>query len=213
MVYDIKQTKTNFDLQWIVTDKNNTQLCVGFAPYKGTYFNVLINFVNDISYRMYFNASDKTYGSSFKDRMSFKIFDDKSNMIGKFVGETHRTKGKLFSGYTYYKLNMYDSEYIVYEVGRGAKGIALCIYKDNKLIAVCDKNPNVINFKDCYKLYCTEPQYVVIATLFNIYYDLAKNADLREIKLYSETVTYTINSSKEVLDKYDPEFIKKCITE
>lgn len=211
MVYEITQTKTNFDLQWIVSDLNNTRICVVTAPYKGVLFDALINFANNVSYRMYFNISDKSYGSSFKDLMSFKIFDDKNNLIGKFVGETYRPKGKLFGGYVYYSLNIYNSHYVVYEVGRGAEGVALCIYENDKLVAICDKNPRVTNFKDRYRIYCEESKYIYISTLFSIYYDMAKNADLREIKLYSETVTYTVNTNKEVAAKYDPEFVERCI--
>lgn len=210
MIYDITQTLTNFNLQWIITSRQN-KVCVVNAPYNGRYFEAFMIFSNNTRFRLYFNTSDKKFGSSLKDLMSFKIFDDKENLIGRVVGETHKTPGKLFGGYLYYELTLYNSHFVIYEVGRGAEGIALCIYENDKLVAICDKNPRVTNFKDRYKIYTEESKYLYIAALFDIYYDMARNADMREIKLYSDTVTYTVNSCKEVASQYDPDFISRIV--
>ncbi len=207
MIYKIKQTKTNFSMQWIVTQGDNL-ICTVDAPYKGYYFDANITFSNNKQYRMYFNPHDTTYGKKLEDRLSFKIFDQNNNLIGNFVGRTKRT-GKLFGGYLYYELNISDTQYIGYEVGRGAEGIALCLYRDDKLLSICDKNTKIINFKDEYSIYCENEEDIYISTLFTIYYDMARFANMQEIKLYSETDNYVVTFNKELKAKYDPEFIPR----
>ena len=206
MIFKIKQTKTNFSLQWVVT-KGDDLICVVDAPYKG-YFDATITFSDGAKYRMYCNPSDTTFGKRLEDRLSFRVFDTSNNLIGVFVGRTKKT-GKLFGGYVYYELNFCNRQYIGYEIGRASQGIALCLYYNDKLLSICDKNIHVVNFQDDYNIYCENFDDIYMSTLFTIYYDMAKFPDMREIKLYSQVETYMVTANKELKSKYDPEFIPR----
>lgn len=207
MICKLKQTKTNFNMQWSVL-YNDNQICEIKSPFETDCFNAYFHFANSEQYRMYYNPFDKTFGKRMEDRLSFKLFDSSDNLIGKFVSRTHKT-GKLFSGYAYFELNFKDRQYIGYEVGLGADGIALCLYYNDTMVALIDKNTKVVNFCDEYAMYLSDESLLSIAALYAVYYDMLKFANIGEVKLFSETQTYLITHNKELKEKYDPDFIQQ----
>ena len=207
MICRLKQFKTSFNMSWKVWNKNEI-LCNVESPFETSNYTIYFAFSNGDKYRMYYNPFDKSFGKKIEDRLSFKIFDPNESLIGKFVGRTHKT-GKFIGGYQFYELNLYDKQYIGYEVGRGRQGVALCLYLNNELIGIIDKNTTVINFQDDYNIYLTDSKYLEIATLFDIYYDSTKFSDVGEIALYSQKETYMVTTNKELKNKYDPNFISR----
>ncbi len=211
MIYNLRQVKTNFDMQWIIQDAANNIVCNAACPLKIGKFEVFMRYPDNINYTLYYNPLDTSYGGKIKDRLSFKIINENKELTGRLVGATQKTGKFFWQGYQYYDISFGNKNYAGYEVGLGTDGIALCLYENDTIVATIIKNPRVVNFRDEYKMYVLSEEYLKIASMFVVYYDALKFANLGEIKLYSETYTVLLTHNKELKSKYDPNFINRMI--
>lgn len=206
MLLNIQQTKSNFHMEWTVTDKNCQMYSFVKAPFVTGKFQADVYFDDKTQYSLYYNPYDTSYGTKMKDKLSFKVLQD-GECLGKIVGQT-KAVGFLRS-YPYYEFSFNHGLYYGYEVGFGSQGLYLCIYKDNQLIAIVDKALRVINYKDSYTAYLLDEQYAKAVIALVVYYDVVAYGDLMQIALLSVKERRVNTVQKELIAKYDPAFIPK----
>ena len=205
MILNISQTKTNFNMEWIVT-QGECLFAEARAPFEKGRFTISVDYKEASCQRLYFNPTDTTWGSKMVERMSFKIFED-NNKVGHIVGKTQKTG--FLKAYPYYEFEYNQKLYYGYEVGFGSKGLFLCIYDGEKLIAIVDKKLRVVNFRDSYTAYVEGEQYVPVVVPFTLYYDSATYGDVMDIAVVSIKEKRVNTVQKELIAKYDPTFIPK----
>lgn len=207
MILNITQTKTNFDMEWEISNIAGDNYAIAKAPFERGSFSVLIQYANDDRVNtMTFNPADTRWGSSLTDRMSFKLFESEQ-LVGKLVGKTKKVG--FLKSYPYYEFSYKGRLFYGYEVGLGKNGLFLCIYENESLIAIVDKKLRVINYKDAYTAYIDDEKYANVVVAFILYYDTATYGDLMDISLISIKEKYVNTVQKELLGKYDPMFIEK----
>ena len=206
MILNIRQTKNYIDMEWLVTDTSEELYTLVKAPFATGKFQADAFFKDKSQYTLYYNPTDAAWGNKLKDRLSFKILQD-GNYLGAVVGQTKKLG--FLKSYAYYEFTFNNEVYYGYEVGFGFKGLYLCIYKGEQLIAVVDKTVTVVNFKDCYTAYMLDEQYAKLVVLFVVYYDVIVYGDPREIALLSVQQRTVNTIQKELIAKYDPDFIAK----
>ena len=103
---------------------------------------------------------------------------------------------------------MFDGdEYFLYEVGFGHKGLYLCIYRGEELIAIADKELTVINYQDKYTVYTKNDEFIQFIMPLIMHYDITKYGDVMDISLRSVKKSVVNTIQKELRAKYDPNFI------
>ncbi len=207
MIFNIQQTKSNFNMQWEVADHFGRPIATISAPFEVGKFEVGVSYASGLRLGLYYNPQDKTWGSKLVDRLSFKIFDSNRNKIGHIVGKNKKLS--FFKAYPYYEIEYNGEMYYGYEVGFGRKGLYLCIYKQDQLIGIIDKKLQTINFKDTYTLYLEQPEYAEVPLLFSIYYDMTKYGDVMEVALHSAKEVWVNTPYKDLIEKYDPTYIAR----
>lgn len=205
MIVRIEQTKSSFDMQWnaIVDGKI---IAVSNAPFERGMFQVEINYSGMNSHKLYYNPSDTTWGSKLSDRLSFKLFENQF-MLGRIVGRTKKTG--FLKAYAFYEFTFNEETYFGYEVGFGAKGLYLCIYRGEELIAIVEKELRVVNFKDNYIAYILDSKYLNVVLPFAIYYDVTSYGDIMEIAVVSVREKRVNTIQKELINKFDEKFIEQ----
>lgn len=206
MIFNIRQTKTYIDMEWLVTDTNDELYTLVKAPFVTGKFQADAFFKDRTQYALYYNPSDTTWGTKLKDRLSFKVLRD-GCCLGTVVGQTKKLG--FLKSYAYYEFTLDNEVYYGYEVGFGQRGLYLCIYHGDQLIAIVDKSVTVVNFQDCFTAYLSDEQYAKLTILFVIYYDVIAYNDPREIALLSVQQRSVNTIQKELIAKYDPDFIAK----
>lgn len=206
MIFNIRQTKTYIDMEWLVTDTNDELYTLVKAPFVTGKFQADAFFKDRTQYALYYNPSDTTWGTKLKDRLSFKVLRD-GCCLGTVVGQTKKLG--FLKSYAYYEFTLDNEVYYGYEVGFGRRGLYLCIYHGDQLIAIVDKSVTVVNFQDCFTAYLSDEQYAKLTILFVIYYDVIAYNDPREIALLSVQQRSVNTIQKELIAKYDPDFIAK----
>lgn len=206
MIFIIEQVKTNFNMVWMASQDSNN-LCTAISPFEKGSLNIIMDYPNGEKHRLYYNPSDTSYGSSLIERLTFKLFDG-DILIGTVVGQNRKVKGFLQS-YPYRVLKMGNEEFFLYEVGFGSKGLFLCIYKGDELIAIADKDLTVINYQDKYIVYTESAEYTSIIMTLIMHYDITAHGDMMEISLASVKKKKVNTIQKELIAKYDSSFIPK----
>ncbi len=132
-------------------------------------------------------------------------------IIGRIYPDIVPQKKILFIsvGYDYFVIDLYNKQYFAYEVGLGQNQHYICIYEQDKIIAIIHKDDNVVNFKDQYTMYFKDKELLTMLSIFNLYFDCINSPDHGEISgEHTETGGFvTIN--KELNSKYDPNFIEE----
>lgn len=206
MILSIQQTKSNFHMEWTVSDKNNELYALLKAPFVVGKFQADVFFSDKTQYALYYNPYDASYGAKLKDKLSFKVLQN-DMLVGKILGQT-KTVGFLKS-YPYYEFTFHNDLYYGYEVGFGSKGLYLCIYKGEQLVAIVDKDLRVINYKDSYTAYLLDGQYAKAVVALVAYYDIVAYGDLMQIALLSVQERRVNTIQKELIAKYDSSFISR----
>ena len=206
MIFKIEQMRTNFNMVWMAT-KDSTNLCTAISPFEKGCLNIMMDYPNGEKHRLYYNPSDTSYGTSLIERLTFKLFDG-DNLIGTVSGQNKKVKGFLQS-YPFRILKLSHEEFFLYEVGFGNKGLYLCIYKGDELIAIADKDLTVINYQDKYTVYTEKAEYTPIIMTLIMYYDITAHGDMMEISLVSVKKKKVNTIQKELIAKYDSSFIAK----
>lgn len=206
MIFKIEQVRTNFNMVWMATE-NSINLCTAVSPLEKGCLNIIMDYPSGEKHRLYYNPSDTSHGTSLIDRLTFKLFDG-DNLIGTVVGQNKKVKGFLQS-YPYRVLKTGNEEFFLYEVGFGSKGLFLCIYKGDELIAIADKDLIVINYQDKYTVYSESSEYASIIMTLIMHYDITAHGDMMEISLASVKKKKVNTIQKELIAKYDSSFIPK----
>lgn len=208
MILSIIQTKTNFDMQWEILDKTNEYIATAISPFTQGKYEILLTYKDKRQEEqiLYFNPTDTTWGNKMVERMSFKILKN-NEKIGHIVGQVQKTG--FLKGYPYYEIVYEGNLYYGYEVGFGKKGLYLCIYKGESLIAIVDKQLKVINYQDVYNIYFEDSMYIPVLLPFILYYDSTAYGDMMEVSLISIKTKQVITRQKELIAKYDPTFIPR----
>jgi len=206
MILYIQQTKTNFNMEWLVS-KGDELICKAEAPFERGQFRTSFRYCDNREQSTYFNPMDTSFGRGLAERMSFKIFEAGGH-IGHIVGRTQKT-GKFFGAYPYYEFMYLGEEYRGYEVGFGSRGLFICFYKGDTLLAVADKQLRVVNFKDVYTAYIEDENIVPLFIPFLMYYDVTQHGDVMDIAVASIQHKRVDTIQKELIAKYDPSFIPR----
>lgn len=191
-------------MEWTVTDKNNQLYSFVKAPFVVGKFQADVFCGNKTHYTLYYNPYDTSFGTKLQDKLSFKVLQE-GRCLGRILGKT-KAIGFLKS-YPYYEFTFNDEVYYGYEVGFGSKGLYLCIYKGDQLIAIVDKALRVINYKDSYTAYLLDEKWAVPVMTLVVYYDIVAYGDLMQIALLSVKERRVNTIQKDLIAKYDPTFI------
>ena len=115
-------------------------------------------------------------------------------------------KGSNFLNGIYFWSFVLNGEiYNTYEVGFGRKGIYLCVWKDDQLIAIISKKTHTKKFESNYSIYAENCQDFEFLIVINAYWDIS-----RYFISSSGEEWHTLNTwQKELKNKYDTEFIPR----
>ncbi len=205
MIFQFEQVTTNFDMSWFAV-KNEKAFIAALAPFERGRLTVTIDYPGERKQLMYYNPSDTTYGATIQERLAFKLFEQ-NELAGTIQGMTQKVKGFLQS-YAYRMLQAYGSTYYLYEVGFGNKGLYLCFYKDDQLIAIADKELKVVNYQDHYTVYALNEADLSAIVPLLLHYDITEHGDMMEVSLYSVKKKKVNTVQKQLLEKYDASFIE-----
>lgn len=141
-----------------------------------------------------------------------KIYDNNGNQVGKI--EYVPVKKEKMQSYYYYKLYLNDIELKCYIIGHGKEEILFVMYdKNENIVATVSKRMKVKNAKARYTMYIEDEswfKYVAIATI-SIHQMVYDN---EEEKITLGSQGHSLNTyQKELLDKYDPNFIPNVISQ
>lgn len=201
MIVKLEQEKTSLEFSYRFTQGNET-ICYAQSPFQMGKFDMDIRYADGMARQFHFDSS---VGSSLKERLSFKLFEN-GMRIGTFVGATKRL---FFKGYTYYELDYQGRTYALYAVGMGTKGLCLCLYEEDRLLAIAEKDMVVKNHHDTYTLYLESAANFPLLSAALLYYDVVSYDDFLELTMHSTKRTIVITRNKELLSKYDPDFIAR----
>ena len=125
---------------------------------------------------------------------------------GETVGDIYSWCSKVWVGYEFYVAHFFDREYTAYEIGLGKDGIRIPVYCESVQIAEIHKSPVIINNKDVYDLYLRSYSELTIVMMMAIYYDLMNFGNNSTIS-HGREVVYITTKNKELLSKFNPDFI------
>ena len=206
MIIELIQDKTNFDMSYRFTC-GNTVVCTADTPFEVGRLLTTLTFSDNKVQQLYFAPSDTQWGSGLRDRMSFKILQT-GQKVGHIYGDTQKT-GRIFGSIPYYRIVYFDKEYALYAVGLGKNGIFLCGYQGNELLFIAEKDRTTVNYHDHYTLYLDNDEHFPLAANALLYYDLTCYDDLMKISAYSVKKETLVSTQKELIAKYDPDFIPR----
>ena len=206
MIVKIEEVRTPRLLTWFVKGIDSDEsICIATCPVVSGEVNVEIGY-DDNTFEQELRYNPNVSGS-LKERLLFKFYE-KGNFISDVNFEYKKVKGFLQS-YNYFSINYQGYKYSLYEVGFGSKGLYLCIYKDDELIATADKDLKVVNYKDTYTIYIKDRQYFRVCMPLIMHYEVTHNGNMTELAVRSVRRTKVNTVSKELRAKFDPEFIAK----
>ncbi|MCX4307915.1 MAG: hypothetical protein OSJ69_19195 [Acetatifactor sp.] len=208
MIFDIRQTKTGFDMEWQARVGDQDMVCIR-APFSRDCFLAEIQ-AKDYSQRLVFDPSDLSFGNKLKERLSFRLYED-DKYIGHLVGNTRKERKGLFAAYPYYEYQYREALLSGYEVGFGRKGIYLCVYEGQEQIAVVEKKLSVTDFKDEYICYLLESRQYRKVIPFVIYYDTIQYGDVMERAVHSKKKDALNTIQKDLIAKFDRSFIPRVL--
>lgn len=206
MIFEVQQVKTNFNMVWMAGQAKKS-VATAICPFEKGQLNIVIDYFDKDKFSLSYNPNAATIGASLLDRLSFKLIHNEE-VVGSIVGKTQKVKGFLQS-YPYRIMSFQDANYYLYEVGFGNDGLYLCIYKEDQLIATAEKDLKVINFQDHYTIYALNEEDLKIIMPLIMHYDITAHGDMMEIAVRSVKKKKVNTIQKELIAKYDSEFIAK----
>ena len=209
MIATLKQLGTGREISYIVTDNHDHLFCEIEAPFSTQSFYANFYYEGQRRQKLYYNPTDTQFGARLSDRLSFKLFEDEE-WVGTLIQKTQKTKGFLQS-YPYYQIDIEDRMYRGYEVGFGRKGLYLCFYQNDECLSVVEKELVTRQYQDIYHLYMLSEATLPALLPFLVYYDMTKYGDIGEYSLHSYKKTTLNTIQKELIKKYDPDFIQRVI--
>lgn len=115
-------------------------------------------------------------------------------------------KGSNFlNGIYFWTFEMSNQIIEAYEVGFGRKGIYLCLWSDNTLIAIISKKLHNKNFESSYQIFAQSADIMALMIIAASFWDIT-----RYFVTTSSEEWHTLNTwQKELKNKYDPAFIPR----
>lgn len=209
MIATLKQLGTDREISYIVFDNHDQILCEIEAPFSTQSFYANFYYEGQLRQKLYYNPTDTQFGTRLLDRLSFKLFEDQE-WVGTLIQKTQKAKGFLQS-YPYYQIDIENRKYRGYEVGFGSKGLYLCFYQNDECLAVVEKELVTRQYQDIYHLYLLSEATLSALLPFLVYYDMTQYGDVGEYSLHSYKKTTLNTIQKELIKKYDPDFIQRVI--
>lgn len=142
-----------------------------------------------------------------------KTNDGVQSNTGSFIidgmnGEVFRCSKSgrhFFNGILYEKYCLSGEEYKAYEVGLGRKGIYLCVWAQDSIVAEISKDPVMKSFECSYEVYSDGTISEALLFLMCVYWDLTKYYPRG-----AANQRFVLNTwQKEMKNKYDPDFINR----
>lgn len=109
----------------------------------------------------------------------------------------------------YDQLVMQDNIYDAYEVRTNGKGVWLCIFKDNVLVAEIEKIYPVVNYLNNYKIYLMDENNSEHICLIACQWHLGFDSNHKEERNSVEYDTGYGEYRKEVLEKFSEDFVEQ----
>lgn len=151
-------------------------------------------------------------------KYEYNHYNLNNEIIGKIKYITIYPKKKLFEpikAYAYQEFTFKGEKYEMYDVRINGIGIYYCIYKNNELVAIVERNLNVKNWLDNYTIYSLneiDEEFLYLATAHYDYVNFEERIFRQSTGTYhTESGNGYIEFRKNILDKFNPEFIKRII--
>lgn len=184
---------------------NNNEL-VGNVSFEGKLNSMEANFIGTLFGKEFsLNCVNEILTGSNKKFRPYNIIEN--NVI---VGEVYQTEYKknIFSKYDYIKCFCDQKEYNLYSIGLGEKGVC-SLYCNEEQIAQIEKDGIVYNDLHNYDIYSIDENSAFIAVLMSCY--MYVMACYKPGVKVTESVkkNYSKTTNKELISKYNPEWINK----
>ena len=118
----------------------------------------------------------------------------------------------LSAGYDYRRITLDGVTLTSYEVGMGSGAYYWCIYRDDReMVDMIRKSDRTVNYCNTYTLYLEEESMTAAVCLLTLFIDCTQYPDMGEVvgaALQQESV---VTVQKELLARYDPEFIPRIV--
>ncbi len=148
-------------------------------------------------------STDKT-DKIIKKFRPYSILQD-NNIIGEMFQTEFRKN--IFSKYDFNRCIYNNKEYNLYSIGLGKKSASV-LYSDNTQLAQIEKEGIVYNDLHNYNIYSIDKESASISVLMSIYMYIS-TCYKPGIKVKESVVkNYSKTTNKELLNKYNPEWIK-----
>lgn len=206
MIFEVRQATTTPNMVWFAVSGEKT-IATAISPLEKGHLNIVIDYLDGSQQRLHYNPNEHEKEESIIDKLSFKIFQDEK-LVGAIVGKNKRVKGFLQS-YPYRVMTIHETNYFLYEVGFGSEGLYLCIYKENELITIVEKELRVVNYKDRYTAYCYDQIELELIMPLILYYDITVYGNIMNSSVRSVQWKRVYTIQKELISKYDPTFIPR----
>ena len=201
-----RKSSISFSFKYEVSGKNDIIIsdCLNFSkPAKGSSIKVSGTLSNtETEFNIYNHYLEKTKINGVTKEWCGDY------RIGKETGKIYYCgkKGSNFlNGIYFWTFEMSNQIIEAYEVGFGRKGIYLCLWSDNKLIAIISKKLHNKNFESSYQLFAESADKMVLIIIAASFWDIT-----RYFVTASSEEWHTLNTwQKELKNKYDPTFIPR----
>lgn len=198
-----QQSKDLFNGKFDILSKNEV---VGSVSFEGKLGSIEANFIGtlfdkDFSLKC---VSEVLTGSNKKFRPYNIIVNN--NIFGEVYQTEH--KKNIFSKYDYIKCFYNQKEYNLYSVGLGERGVS-SLYSNEEQIAQIEKDGIVYNDLHNYDIYSIDDNSAFVAVLMSCY--MYVMACYKPAVKVTESVkkNYSKTTNKELISKYDPNWIKR----
>ena len=174
--------------------------------------------MNNISTELVFSG-ENVYTLSFepvllekkgeKNELMYGISEHNKPVGGLYTAEVCQKKILFVSvGYDYYKIQFYDREYQLYEIGLGTDRHYLCLYEDGQTVAIVHKPTEVKSHLDTYMVYLENVKYRHIACIAALFIDgleYSSNDEIADSAIKEEYLSF----NKELNSKFDAAFLER----
>lgn len=184
---------------------NNNEL-VGNVSFEGKLNSMEANFIGTLFGKEFsLNCVNEILTGSNKKFRPYNIIENNA-----IVGEVYQTEYKksVFSKYDYIKYFYNQKEYNLYSIGLGEKGVCSLYYNEEQ-IAQINKDGIIYNDLHNYDIYSIDENSALIAILMSCY--MYVNACYKPGVKAIESVkkNYSKTTNKDLISKYNPEWINK----
>ena len=198
-----QQSKDLFNGKFDILSKNEV---VGTISFEGKLGSVEANFIGTLFGKEFsLNCVNEILTGSNKKFRPYNIIENNA-----IVGEVYQTERKknIFSKYDYIKCFYNQKEYNLYSIGLGEKGVC-SLYCNEEQIAEINKDGIIYNDLHNYDIYSIDQNSALIAVLMSCY--MYVMACYKPGVKVTESVkkNYSKTTNKELISKYNPEWINK----